>query len=211
MSKPVRALPNGPLLTLSPGHPPPKLESGPAPGLAFSLAVLTTLLTLVPVAGQEAGIQTLTPTRTFSSEGFSRIRGVQELSDGRILVADQVEAARIALTSPGRIGPCSGAGGKAPGNIGHRSGSIPFGVTAFSWWMSRTAVSPSSVPTEQWGEPSPFSEREFPFRKALIAEGSVIGIRYPPSGEKRGRTLQPIRRPSFAMIPKRPRWIPWPF
>lgn len=94
--------------------------------LSVPLVLLAVFSTCAPVAGQAPDIPTLTPTRTFSAEGFSRVRGVQELPDGRVLVADQTEAALYRVDFDLQERTLLGHRGQGPGEYLAPTGLYPF-------------------------------------------------------------------------------------
>ena len=90
------------------------------------IVVATSLLPGLPAIAQHPVEVSLEPSRTFTSEPFSRVRGVQELPDGRVLVADQDEKAlyRIDFLSQERI--TLGRQGGGPGEYESPVGLHPF-------------------------------------------------------------------------------------
>ena len=60
--------------------------------MKFLLRVFVLTCSATPAAAQKVPVVDLQPTRQFA-EPFSRIRGVRELSDGSVLIADQIEVA----------------------------------------------------------------------------------------------------------------------
>lgn len=93
---------------------------------ALGLALLMVLSSFLPLAGQDATVRTLTPVRSFSAEGFSRVRGVQELPDGRVLVADQREAALYSVDFDRQERTLLGRRGEGPGEYQAPTGLYPF-------------------------------------------------------------------------------------
>lgn len=88
--------------------------------------VLLFLVTVGPAAGQDRGVPTLTPDRVFSAEGFSRVRGVQELPDGRLLVSDQTEEALYRVDFNSQERTRLGGRGEGPGEYQAPTGLYPF-------------------------------------------------------------------------------------
>ena len=60
--------------------------------MKFLLRVFVLTCGVTPAAAQKVPVVDLQPTRQFA-QPFSRIRGVRELSDGSVLIADQIEVA----------------------------------------------------------------------------------------------------------------------
>lgn len=99
-----------------------------SPGAVWMVLALLFLLFLpvAPVRGQEGEIPTLTPDRVFSAEGFSRVRGVQKLPDGRVLVADQTEEALYRVDFQCQERTMLGSRGQGPGEYRGPTGLHPF-------------------------------------------------------------------------------------
>jgi len=119
----------------SPASSPPRFPSADSPRAAnrrrrFSRTLfsglLTLLLTASPASGQDDRPPVLTPSRVFTGEGFSRVRGVQELPDGRVLVADQNEEALYRIDFDQQTRVMLGSRGQGPGEYQGPTGLHPF-------------------------------------------------------------------------------------
>ena len=61
---------------------------------AFAVASVISIVVVVPMESRaQQAERVLTRTAAFEAEPFTRIRGIQEMADGKVLVADQIESA----------------------------------------------------------------------------------------------------------------------
>jgi hypothetical protein len=93
---------------------------------AACLLLLLILLPAGPAAGQDQPVPVLTPFRVFSGEAFSRVRGIQELPDGRVLVADQREEALYRVDFHNQERTMLGRRGEGPQEYRAPTGLHPF-------------------------------------------------------------------------------------
>ena len=82
-------------------------------------------IAFVPPAQQPPEVA-LTPVARFEAEGFTRIRGLRELPDGRVLVADQMENALYLVDFALRTRTKLGANGAGPEEYDGPTGLHPF-------------------------------------------------------------------------------------
>ncbi|NIR45948.1 MAG: hypothetical protein GWN99_16035 [Gemmatimonadetes bacterium] len=94
--------------------------------ILLSTLVVFIICTVRGLAGQEAAEITLTPSRLFTAEPFSRVRGVEELPDGRVLLVDQREEALYRIDFEAGTREMLGHRGRGPGEYKNPTGLHPF-------------------------------------------------------------------------------------
>ena len=94
--------------------------------MAATLIVPFVTAALIPTVNQQPPEVVLTAAARFEAEGFTRIRGLRELPDGRVLVADQTENALYLVDFTARTRTKLGANGPGPEEYDRPTGIYPF-------------------------------------------------------------------------------------